>query len=121
MRRFVLRSFEIMHDTENERNMKKAIETGHRMAMTPQRELIDNLQEWGEEFRKKQHGATLTILRARKTILDQSARIYELEEVLNRLFHYTDCTTGQMVIIEEILPQNNHRRGSIPRSSHQPT
>ena len=81
--------------------MKKTIEAGHRMAMTPQRELIDNLQEWGEDFREKQHGATLTILRARKTILDQSARIYELEEVLNRLFHYTDCTTGQMAIIEE--------------------
>ena len=95
-----------MHDIENERNMKNAIEAGHRMAMTPQRELIDNLQEWGEHFRNKQHGATLTILRARKTILDQSARIHELEEVLNRLFHYTDCTTGQMAIIEEILPQN---------------
>jgi len=59
-------------------------------------ELIENLGEWGEHFREKQHGATLTILRARKTILDQTARIDALEEILNRLFHYTDCTTGQM-------------------------
>lgn len=74
--------------------------------MNPQHELIDNLQAWGEHFRDKQHAATPTIFRAREIILDQSARIYELEEVLNRLFHYTDCTTGQMAIIEEILPQN---------------
>jgi hypothetical protein len=42
-------------------------------------ELLENLGEWGEHFREKQHGATLTILRARKTIIDQSARIAWLE------------------------------------------
>jgi len=72
-----------MHDIENERNLKAAMQAGHKMAMTPFRELIDNLQEWGEHFREKQHGATLTMLRARKTILDQSARIAELEDELN--------------------------------------
>jgi hypothetical protein len=69
-------------------------------------ELIENLWEWGEYFRENQHGATLTILRARKMISDQSSRIEALEEVLNRLFHYTDCTSGQMEIIEEVSPQN---------------
>jgi hypothetical protein len=67
-----------MHDIENERNMKKAMEYGHRMAMTPQRQLLENLQELGEQFSEKQPGATLTILEARKAILDQSARIYLL-------------------------------------------
>jgi hypothetical protein len=38
-------------------------------------ELLENLEAWGEHFREMQHGATLTILRARKTICDQSARI----------------------------------------------
>jgi superfamily II DNA helicase RecQ len=71
-------------------------------------ELVENLQKWGEHFREKQHGVTLTILRARRTIIDQSVRIDLLEEVLNRLFHYTDCTTGQMAIIEEVLPQKDH-------------
>jgi len=74
--------FEIMHDIENERNLVKAMKQAHKSIMTPQRELIDNLQEWGEEFREKQHGATLTILRARKTILDQSAKIHGLEELV---------------------------------------
>ena len=90
----------------------KTNQTDERAAVAPatacsaSSELLENLQEWGEHFREKQHGATLTILRARKTILDQCARIDALEEVLNRLFHYTDCTTGQMAIIEEVSPQN---------------
>lgn len=46
---------------------------------SPSSELLENLEEWGEHFREKQHGVTLTILRARKTISDQSARIAWLE------------------------------------------
>ena len=43
-------------------------------------DLIENLAEWGEYFREKQHGATLTILRAKKTILDQQKEIQRLHE-----------------------------------------
>ena len=46
------------------------------------RELLENLEEWGEHFREQQHGATLTLLRARKTITDQAARIDELLHAL---------------------------------------
>ena len=42
-------------------------------------ELLENLEAWGEEFRTNQHGATLTILRARKTIADQAAMIAQLK------------------------------------------
>jgi hypothetical protein len=51
---------------------------------------VENLQEWGEHFREQQHGATLTILRARRTIIDQSARIVWLEnqwEETKKLMH----------------------------------
>ena len=84
-RKFIPTTTKIMQDIENELNMKNTIESEHRMAMTPQRELIDNLQEWGEHFREMQHGATLTILRARKTILDQSALIHELKDAIKAL------------------------------------
>ena len=33
-------------------------------------------------------------------------RVEELEEALNRVFHTTDCTTGQMAIIDEVLSTN---------------
>lgn len=42
-------------------------------------DLVANLEEWGEHFREKQHGATLTILRAKKTIAD-------LAELLNEAY-----------------------------------
>jgi len=66
VRQFVLQSLEIMHDIENERNMKKAIEAGHRMAMTTQRELIECLEE------------------AKTTIENQSDRIGELLKAVER-------------------------------------
>lgn len=59
-----------MHDIQNERNLVKAIQAGHKIAMNPQRELLGNLQEWGEHFRSEQHGVTLTILRAKKMLSD---------------------------------------------------
>lgn len=68
--------------------------------------LIENLEEWADHFRNKQHGATLSILRAKKTITDQAARIEQLEDALNQIFHYTDCTSGQMAIIDEISSEN---------------
>lgn len=44
------------------------------------KELLENLEAWGEEFRATQHGATLTILRAKKTIMDQAARIAQMNK-----------------------------------------
>ena len=67
--------------------------------------LLENLDGWGQHFREKQHGVTLSILRAKKTLSDQAARIGKLEDTLNLLFHYSDCTSRQMEIIEEVLPQ----------------
>jgi hypothetical protein len=97
-----------METNTNDTEAKQPASAGcHPTTCSASSELLENLQEWGEHFREKQHGATLTILRARRTILDQGARIDALEEVLNRLFHYTDCTTGQMAIIEEVSPQND--------------
>ena len=47
------------------------------------KELLENLEAWGEEFRSNQHGATLTILRAKKTIADQVALIAQLKTAIN--------------------------------------
>lgn len=36
---------------------------------------------------------------------EPAARIAELEDALNEIYHYTDSTTGQMEIIDRVLPQ----------------
>jgi len=77
-----------MHDIENERNMKKAIEAGHRMAMTTQRELIECLEDWGKHFLETRNPAGLDVLRAKTTIQNQSDRIGELFEAVE---HGNEC------------------------------
>jgi hypothetical protein len=47
-------------------------------------ELLDNLEAWGNHFRDKQHGVTLTILRAKNVIRDQNERIETIAEMLAR-------------------------------------
>lgn len=40
-------------------------------------DLVENLAAWGEHFREERHGATLTLLRAKKTLTDMTSLLNE--------------------------------------------
>jgi len=68
-----------------------------------------NLQRWKEFGRlwKSRYDEMIETCRIAGEQRDAAIkRVGELEEALNRIFHTTDCTTGQMAIIDEVLPTN---------------
>jgi hypothetical protein len=60
-------------------------------------ELLENLEEWGEHFREMQHGATLSILRAKKTIQDLAAHAAAMESVLRGLMENPHIDLGDKI------------------------
>ena len=81
-----------MRDLQNELALRKAIQRGAEMAERDtayralveslqaftEKELVENLEEWAEEFRQSQHGATLTVLRVLRKIKDAKATLDKL-------------------------------------------
>lgn len=57
------------------------------------------------------------------TIRQMRRRIEQLEEALNDIYHSTSCTSAQMTLIEEVLPQKIERKSERPPESgwkHEP-
>lgn len=81
-----------MKDIQNEAALRRAIRQGAAMAERDtayrtliqalqsftERELVENLEEWANEFRQSQHGATLTVLRVLRKIHDAKDALEKL-------------------------------------------
>ena len=81
-----------MRDIQNEAALHRAIRQGAAMAERDtayrtliqalqsftEKELVENLEEWANEFRQSQHGATLTILRVLRKIRDAKDALEKL-------------------------------------------
>ncbi len=64
------------------------------------------VHEWltANEVPSEEMGKPICLLRRLRITLDQYAG---MKDALNRIYHTTDCTTMQMEIIREVLPDDS--------------
>ena len=58
-----------------------------------------------------------------KAVKELKSRIDQLEDALNDIYHSTSCTSAQMALIEEVIPQKIERKSERPPESgwkHEP-